>query len=474
MKKSVWKHVCGILLMLVLVLSLPVCASAKTVRKTVKAKKNSDITSALQKELNKAKAGKNTYEITVKPGTYKINGTLKIYSNTTLKMEGVTFKRKKKDVVMLRYGGNVTYKENYKGYSQAKNVKLVGGTWDGSGKTGDLMRFGHGKNLTFENVTLTNVKDAHHIEIAACRDVTFRDCTFSDFVGKRKSNHIEALQIDIMRKEHFDYYPSYDETPCKNVTITGCTFRNLQSGVGTHSAVTGSYHRDIHIDGNTFDGMHGYAVIAMGYADSTINNNVMTNCGFGIEFRTLSNTLSSVYKAKKKNSGVTTNLNCEISGNKINIVQTGYKYRISGIKVYGKNLKSASKGVPAGNYRVSGLRITNNEIVQNCKGVVMILEGMDNSTVQGNTVTCDFVNAGHNMGGDGGSGIRLDNSKGNTVSGNTVRNNEAAANGRRVCGICLYKSSDNNTVTGNVVTGATSRSVYNKGTGNNVTGNIVD
>ena len=444
------RYAITVCMMLLLMLLCSVTASAKTYNRTVKAKKGSDITSVLQKELNRA-AGKkgNVYNITISPGSYKINGTLKIYSNTNLYMDGVTLKRVKKGTVMLRLGGN----SSYKGYKQAKNITVNGGTWDGAGKTGDLMRFGHGQNIAFNNVTLTNVREAHHIEIAACRDVVFSGCTFSDYKGKKKSNHVEALQIDIMRKEHFNYYPAYDETPCVNVTVTGCAFRNLQSGAGTHSAVLGSYHKNIQIVNNTFEKIHGYAVIGMNYVDSKINNNVMENCGFGIEFRSLSTTQSSVYTPKKGKVKPVTNVNSEIIGNKMTIVQTGYKYRISAIKLYGKKLSKKSGKIPAGNYRISGMTIQDNEIVQKCKGVAVILEGVDNSTVVNNTVTCEFAGAGYNMGEDGGSAIRLDSCSQNTVGGNTVVN-IAASNGGKMSGICVYKSSSDNTVEGNRVENA--------------------
>lgn len=432
----------------VMLLCCPAAASAKTVTKTVGVKNGKDITSTLQKALDLADKNKNnTYEITVKPGTYKIKGTLKIYSNTHLYMEGVTFRRVKSGVVMLRFGGS----KNYKKYNQAKNVTLTGGTWDGAGKTGDLMRFGHGQSLTLDGVTFTNTKSSHHIEIAACKDVLFTGCTFKNYKGKMGASHVEALQIDIMRKEHFNYYPSYDETPCVNVTVTGCTFDGLNSGVGTHSAVLGSFHQNIQIVNNTFKDIHGYAVIGMNWKDSKINYNTMTDCGTGIEFRTISKSASSVYKPNNGKVKTDVNLNGEIMGNTIEVNQhSGYKYRISAITLYGKKLTKKSGSIPKGDYRILGMNISDNTIVQNCKGVALMLEGVANSTIQNNNITCNFAKAGYNMGGDGGSALRLDYSTNNAVSNNTVTNKNAA-NGKQVSGICTYKSSDNNTISGNTV-----------------------
>lgn len=433
-------------LLMAALFSLSMCASAKTVTSTVKVKNGGDITSALQKELNKAsQKPKNTYHITVEPGTYKIKGTLKIYSNTSLYLDGVTFKRVKNNVVMLRFGGD----KNYKGYSQCKNVTISGGTWDGSGKTGDLMRFAHGQNMRLENVTFTNVKNAHHIEIAACKDVTFTGCTFTDYSGKKGSNHVEALQIDIMRKEHFNYYPAYDETPCVNVTVSGCTFDNLHSGVGTHSVVIGSYHSNIQIVNNTFKDMYGYAIIGMNYKNSRISGNTIEDCGFGIEFKTLSS--SAAYKSNKKKSKTITNLNMEISGNTIDVVQTGYNCRISGIRIYGAKLTKAKGKIPAGNYRIAGMTVQNNVITQNCRGVAISLEGVDNSAVRGNQITCNFAASGFHMSDSGGYGICLEDSTGNDISGNTLVNRKSAAYASGIVGLCVYKSSDNNTVSGNLV-----------------------
>lgn len=447
--KKVWYSLLLGMLMTALLFSYPVTASAKTVKKTVSVKNGKDITSTLQSALNQAnKNKKDEFEITVKPGTYKVKGTLKIYSNTTLNMEGVTFKRTKATAVMLRFGGN----KNYKKYNQAKNVTLNGGTWNGNGQTGDLMRFGHGQNLKFNNVTFTNTKDSHHIEIAACKNVVFDGCTFKNYRGKKGKTHVEALQIDIMRKEHFDYYPSYDETPCVNVTVKGCTFEDLNSGIGTHSSVLGSFHQKIQVVNNTFKNIHGYAAIGMNWKDSKINNNNMTDCGTGIEFRTTSKSASSVYKPKKGKIKTGVNLNCEIIGNTIEVNQhSGYKYRITGINLFGENLKKKTRGIPKGDYRVIGVNVSNNTITLNCKGVAVMADGVTGSTIANNNITCNYVGAGYKMGKEG-MAICLDNSADNTVSGNNLTHVEAA-NGKTTNGIFLRKSSDNIMLTGNVITG---------------------
>lgn len=429
-----------------LFLSQSVSVSAKTVKITVKAKNKSDITSTLQKQLNKAAASKkNKYRITVKPGTYKISATLRIYSNTTLYLDGVTFKRTVDGQVMLRFGGS----QSYTGYNQCQNVQISGGTWNGSGKTGDLMRLGHGKNITLKNVTFTNVKNSHHVEIAACKNVKFTGCTFKNYKGQ-KTGHVEALQIDIMRQEHFNYYPAYDETPCVNVTVKNCTFTNLHCGVGTHSAVLGSYHKNISITNNSFSGTYGYAVVAMNYKNSKISNNTITDCGYGIEFKTLSS--SACYVPASGTIKTVQNLNTEISGNTISLKQTGFNQRISAIRIYGAQYTSANGGIPAGNYKISGMTIKDNVIVQNCKGVPIVLIGTDKSTVSNNSITCNFVKKGKTTGGGLGCGICLQNSSNNnTVTGNRLTNNKSAAYGGSVIGIRVYLSSSGNTVYGNTV-----------------------
>lgn len=446
--KKLWYSFLIGMLMAVMVCSCPVTVSAKTVKKTVSVKNGKDITKKLQSALDLAKNNKkNTYKITVKPGKYKINGTLKIYSNTTLNMKGVTFKRAKNNTVMLRFGGN----KNYKKYNQAKNITLNGGTWDGNGKTGDLMRFGHGQNLTIKNVTYTNVKEAHHMEFAACKNVRITGCTFKKYKGDRISNHVEALQIDIMRKEHFDYYPSYDETPCVNVTIEKCTFDGLQGAVGTHSAVLGSYHENIRIINNKFKDIAGYAIIGMNYLDSRINNNTIENCGLGIVYRTLSTSRSSVYKPRtKKQISLKKNINLEIIGNTITVVNTGYEERSSAIRLYGQNVKKDEKKIPMGDYRIAGLKVQNNVITQICKGVPVVLDGVENSSVQNNKISCDFVKDGASMGNDTGSAILLQNSTGNTISDNTIVNNKYAEFGE-IWGIKVQKNTDDNILSGNVI-----------------------
>ena len=62
---------------------------------------------------------------------------------------------------------------------------------------------------------------------------------------------MEAVQLDILDKEHFpnykDYPKAYDGTMNTNINITGNTFNNVNRGVGSHSVFSGKYMSNINI-----------------------------------------------------------------------------------------------------------------------------------------------------------------------------------------------------------------------------------
>lgn len=68
-----------------------------------------------------------------------------------------------------------------------------------------------------------------------------------------RSGSCEAIQLDILHDSaHFVGFEEFDDTPNKNVTISGCTFENLYSGIGTRSGVVSKYFDNIVIENNIF------------------------------------------------------------------------------------------------------------------------------------------------------------------------------------------------------------------------------
>ena len=283
---------------MILVPTVEVNAATQTI--DVSITRTEDAGKEIQDCLDKAKedeSGNTQYVFNFPKGEYDLFDTvLKVYSNSTLNMDGCILKRSGSDGVwksMLRIG-NDTDKEGSGsgvgcyGYNGYHDITINGGTFDGNGsraaidgpkKCPSMLRFGHGSNLTFNNVTLKNAYDNHQMEFAACQGITIRNCVFEGFVPKKGKEgakavnyaNNEAVQFDIMHNEnHFSNYPFYDDTPCKDIVVDGCTFTNFQRGLGTHSAVAGSYFTNISFTNNTFTNISGYAITATNFKNSVI------------------------------------------------------------------------------------------------------------------------------------------------------------------------------------------------------------
>ena len=426
-----------------------------------------DITAELQEVLdkNRSSEGADAVNVTIKPGEYTISENLRIHSNTTINMEGVTITRGSAlndDTTMLRLRREKDWNDagGYSEYSGGSNITINGGTWDGNAKSGCLIRFGHASGITLNGCTFTNVKDGHEVELGGCKDVTITGCTFTGFTGSwGATTNYEALQLEICNANHFSSYAPYDNTVCKDVTITNCTFTDLQRGVGTHAAVDGKYSTGITISGNTFENILGYAITAINYKDCTIDNNDITNCASGILFRTMDQSHANFYNTGTKCKAVL-GTNSSITNNRITIekVTRGgktYGNIAYGIQLYGEKLSSAvsknNNKIVAGDYRVSGVNVSGNTINLNVTGYAIWLQGATKNTIENNTINS---NAKKKNKGGNGDGVRLQKSSKNTISNNTITNLKTNGTAKNMIGICIMQKSKDNTVSGNTITKA--------------------
>ena len=396
--------------------------------------------------------------ITIAPGSYTISSNMAVYPNTKIIMDGVTLKYTKGDnAAMFRLKrGSSTYAarawSDVSGYNAGGNITFDGGTnggtLNGNGGGACLLRFGHSDGLTFNNLTLTNVKNAHHMELGGCTNVAVTNCIFSDFHGSwTSSTNYEALQLEICHEGHFSSYGLNDETPCTNVTITGCEFKNVQRGVGTHSAVKGIYSTGINISNNTFTNIFGYAITGMNYQGATISGNTIKNCGSGILFRSMDASYTNFYNGS---GAIVNNASSTISGNYIQVNQLTmdgmtYKNVAYGIQLYGEKLSAAKSGIKAGDYRLSGVTVSGNTIDLNVTGYGIWLQGTKNSTLDGNTVNTNLIAQSKGTNGDA---IRLQKSPNNTISNTTITNAMRTGKAKKMIGITIQEKSNNTTISG--------------------------
>lgn len=382
----------------------------------LKVKGGKDISEALDDALTLARdkaTDKKPYTVVVPKGNYKLGSTVHIWSNTTLDLTaGVKLTSVGGTHSLLISGTNGKYKgkKDYnaskacKGYNGFKNITIKGGTFVSNSKnTSTIIRIAHAKNITLEDVTVSGGACAHQIEVAAINGFYVKNCTFKNLkLKKNTTDKQEALQLDIPCSTEVFRNVYLDGTVMKNVEITGCTFSNVPRGVGSHTMLVGAYFDNIKINNNTFKNCSEEAIIGVNYRNCEIKDNNIINCGGGILFDYFKATyktsvFTTTFDGKKKYSGAfDPKSSTVISGNKISTKYYSNCDEVCGIKVYGFHLTKKSKGqdkkyIPARNYYISDVTITDNEI--QTAGYGIHLMDVRNATVSNNTITQKNVNS---------------------------------------------------------------------------------
>lgn len=243
-----------------------------------------------------ANASGDTLVVKLEPGTYNITESLIVYSNTTVDATGATLKYVRTAKVEGSDGRAPMIANECAGkggYTGASNIAINGGTWDFQGSKGQVnagmtleaFRFMHGKNISFTNLTMQNLKKSHYLTIEGVDNVTIKDCTFKDFrspSAKKEAIHIDCMHNDAMAPSNQDN-TIYDDTICNNVTVDGCTFTDVPRGIGTHIAVAGLYPSNMKFTNNTFKNITYEAIKAYHYKNVTITGNTISGAGCGIK-----------------------------------------------------------------------------------------------------------------------------------------------------------------------------------------------
>lgn len=311
---------------------------------------------AIQKCLDEAKnAGGGT--VVLPKNTYYLNNEpLHIYSDTTLKLQDGAYVRRATgcSAIMIMNGD---WNSSKGLYTNSKNIVIEGGTWDGSNGsssagTNDNMEFGHAEGITIRNTTIKNCYGEHLVEFTGVKDAIVENVTFDGFIGDKnakENRYKEALQFDFTSKDTSEAFPPYDNTPCINAKVTGCTFKNYPGGVGSHSAASGIYHTNMSFISNAFENIDNVCIDLQNYKLATVNNNFWQGSKTPQTFITFGNSTGST------------------SGNVINgagdyaiFVEKGSIVTLSGDTI--KNAKESGIFAKA----QSGVTIRNEDI-SNCK-----------------------------------------------------------------------------------------------------------
>lgn len=416
----------------------------------------------------------NRMTVRLPAGTYTLNSSMDIYSNTVFDLSSGAVLKRSKNVVMIYMGRDAKDTTEYHGVS---NVSIIGNpgnnaVFDGNGNGKSMIRFAHAQNIKFQNIRFTNVNKGHHMEFAASKDVTVDSCKFdgffpADYTGR--SNY-EALQIDVLIPDHFAGFSSYDETVCRDIVITNNVFDGVNRGVGTHSGEVGKYFSNVKITNNTFTNNMGYAITTVNYIQSDISNNRIENCGAGILFRHMIWDPGINYYDGDVNN-ISTDMQTTISNNQITIRNTGFEGDCYGIYAYGEEVTTpkswssagVSGTVPVGDYRVKGVTITGNAVaVANVANAVRFT-GVCNSTLSNNRLhaftsqkldgLCDIV--------------RLEKSSDNTITKNVIDDKSQSASFVRNA-IQIENNSDRNLIQKNKIDSAQNCGINVEGASDNI------
>ncbi|MGN1112426.1 MAG: hypothetical protein ACI4RP_04405 [Acutalibacteraceae bacterium] len=398
-----------------------VCAAEETeavsANQTVINVTNDDISSfgaakAIQTALNEAKNNAtedNVYKVVVAKGSYVIGTSLKIYSNTYLSLEDVTFIRdKNSEINIIRTGTTDDADTGVTGYTAYTNITIDGGTLDGSATSNTMVKLAHATDVTVCNMKLSNVKDGHIMEVAGVDGFTVRNCDFSDQLLSQSTIGYEAIQLDILCQAHFAGYRSED-LPMKNVLIEDCSFENCPRGIGSHTAILNRPFDGITIRNCDFSDMGSVAIQGLNWSNCNITGNTVDNSPRGIavysvmgegagtytsgaiakEGNTVAHASNSYTAPPKSNIVISDNLLNRIG----NVKELYASYECLGIAAIGYNIQEVYKkesdgsgGLPKGDYYISGVNISRNII--DTRGHGVRLSDTKSTDVSSNIITC--------------------------------------------------------------------------------------
>ncbi|CAG7645244.1 right-handed parallel beta-helix repeat-containing protein [Paenibacillus allorhizosphaerae] len=228
-------------------------------------------------------------------GAYVITRTLRLYKNTTIWMEDRAVLKKlgnpDSNLKLFVNGqlGNANYAVGYKGEG---NLTIIGGTIDlcadvnlPTDPSRGFMAFaiGHADGIHMERVTFINGHNGHIIEFNSSRNIKLLHCRFQD-QRITTSGQFEMVQFDFASSESFPSFGAYDDTPCRDVLVEGCTFVNGHRGVGTHGSKFGAdgkqvFHENIRIVNNHFEDLQDIAIKPESYDNAVISGNTIARVG---------------------------------------------------------------------------------------------------------------------------------------------------------------------------------------------------
>lgn len=225
-------------------------------------------------------------------GTYLLQTRLSIPSNVTLILDPAARLKKNASGIGRLICNKTT---GGGGYTGAENITVIGGILDGNladfpTDTVVLASFGHIRGITLRGIHMTGVHELHHVEFNSTQRGVIVDCICEDFdVGSRDS---ECIQLDLAKSSSHFFFGPYDDTPCDDILIQGCTFRDgVSRAIGSHSFTAGVYHTNVRILGNHIAEADIEAIKLLNYRDTVVAGNTIQGGTVGVQMDTCSRVL---------------------------------------------------------------------------------------------------------------------------------------------------------------------------------------
>ena len=234
----------------------------------------------IQKALDTARSIEGTVNIKVPAGTYYLDRKLTIYSNTNLMLDDETIIKRMPGYssVMLMNGSD--YSGVTEEYEKSGNISVSGGTWDGTVAEGSenkeekLFYFGHGYNISLDNILIKNGYGPHLVEFTGVNKATVTNVTLKNYLGE-EGRGAEALAFTVVTGDAKEEFKPYDYTPCMNITVTNCEV-SYPSGISVYSDTDGSAITNITIQENVLSNLTGTGIVLTGCEGADISLNTIS------------------------------------------------------------------------------------------------------------------------------------------------------------------------------------------------------
>lgn len=337
-------------------------------------------------------------EVTLK-GDIQVRGRLIVYSDTTIYAQGARITQTAQSGSILKSAtaedyGPVAHQD---GYNSTRNIRVYGGTWNGSKISGQVIRFVHSTNVLLDGLTVSGCTPTGHIITFEGVDTgTIRNC---NLIGHKDMGSIkEAIHLDIVHSQKttpglFSY--EYDDLPDRNINIRNNTIVDSANGVGSHAAVNGVYHQNINMVGNTFRNISNTSIRLYNYKNVLVDSNVISNSGIGIRYYALqTNAYQANNGSKTESAPISNNYNINIRQNSLTNIKGAagiYMLGSASHPVYNLNIeKNIINGAISRGIRVSGYcgnaSIVENTVRNALSNAISVESGSHGSRIEKNKI----------------------------------------------------------------------------------------